>query len=58
MANNIKIEKIWINTDLDSAGTYRHELRVSWSNDRHQSIGMTHLTPEKVKDALIKILSL
>ena len=43
------LEKIWVNTFED-----RHELRLDWSNDRHQAIQLKGLDAESVEKGLIE----
>jgi len=44
-----KLKKIWVNTSGD-----RHELRMDWSNDRHQSVIIKSLAPEDVREGLLE----
>lgn len=55
MANNIKIEKIYIHETKLESNNNRYELRIDWSNDRHEALAINDLSPDSVKNALIEM---
>ena len=54
-----KLERIEIyEAKLPVAGQNQYELRLDWSNDRHQAIAIDDITPDAVREAMLKMVHL
>ena len=52
------LTKIYINSFKDSPDSFRHDLRLDWSNDRHQAVQIEALSPDGIILALQEMAAL
>ena len=54
-----KLKKIWIHENKPQpVASSRYELRLDWDNDRHQAIAMAGMTPDAVREAMLRMVHL